>query len=84
MIQFKKNEKGQDCFSFDVIGGKMEYIETIKALLFFTGHCQSGYDPTSELYYICNLIEGMLPEENQVISLEDAELLQNIKEQKTK
>lgn len=84
MIQFKTNDKNIDTFSFDVVGGQMVYVETIKALLFFMGHCQSGYDMTSEAYYMCNLIEGMLPDERQIISIEDADLFEKLKEQKLK
>ena len=84
MVQFKKNDKNIDTFSFDVIGSQMVYVETIKALLFFMGHCQSGCDMTSEAYYMCNLIEGMLPDERQIISVEDADLFEKFKQQKSK
>lgn len=68
-------------FSFEVTGSQSEYIETIKALLFFMGHCQTGYDTTNETYYICNLIDGMLPDGRQIINLDEAEYLKTIKEQ---
>lgn len=84
MVQFKSNNNNKECFSFDVIGNQTVYIDTIKALLFFLGHCNADYEVNNELYCISNLIDGMLPDESQIINLEDVELFQKFKEQKHK
>ena len=86
MVTFNKN-KNEMCNNLDesytitVMGDKWEYIDTIKAILTILAYHNSDIEFTqNELYYLCNLVSCMLPDGEQVISMEDVELLKRIKE----
>ena len=83
MVTFNKKEGFSnlyDSFSVTITGGKDEYIETIKNLLFVLSNCDSSVNLSQmELYNICNLISCMLPENEQIINMDDVELLKQIK-----
>lgn len=80
MVKFGKIEE-RETFSVSVQGDKYDYIATIKSLLSIMSAIPETSYVSKDAYYICNLIDGMLPNEQQIINLDEAEYLKTIKEQ---
>lgn len=83
----KKDDKGQytgDNFTFTVDGEKEVYINTIKALLSVLGSIENNLISVDERYLICNLISGMLPDDQQIANIEDIKELNTIQERRKK
>lgn len=80
MVQFNENTDKMQVFTASITGDKEDYLSTIKTLLnIISGYREDNFDQ-SDLYNICNLIKGMLPDEKQIVSLEDAQYLEAIKQ----
>ena len=84
MVTFNENKAVPgmiESFTVTISGDKDAYIETIRTILLLLGQYQSDIElRQSDLYYICNLIDYMLPDSDQVINKNDVELLNQIKE----
>jgi len=78
MVQFE-NLDNRESFKVSIYGNSSEYVETIKTLLSVIS-IESDINQT-ERYYLCNLIECLLPDPEQIISIDDAKELQRIKNQ---
>lgn len=79
MVTFNK-DKIASSFTVTIEGDKTEYIETIKSILFLLGQYQSDILLTQDkLYFLTNLVSCMLPEDEQIISKDDVNLLKQIK-----
>lgn len=81
MIRFDKVNNRSENFSISIQGDKHDYIETIKAILSVLSKMPEESYVSQEVYYMCNLIESLLPDERQIVNLDEAEYLQAIKEQ---
>lgn len=81
-VQFNKNNSGCDTFTFSVIGDKHDYLKTIETLLKYIGTTEDEFSLRNDRYFITNLLIGMLPDHSQIISYEDAILLERIKSKK--
>lgn len=86
MIQFNKSSvKNGECapesVTLTVVGQKDEYIETIKALVGVLGGVEEDFISQRERYLICNLIDGMLPDSRQIVTMEEVSELERIKGQ---
>ncbi len=79
MVQFNENTDKMQVFTASITGDKEDYLSTIKTLLnIISGYREDNFDQ-NDLYNVCNLIKGMLPDEKQIVSLEDAQYLEAIK-----
>ena len=78
MVKFNDD----NTFTVSIEGCNGAYIDTIKALLTYVGQGDDNYISQNELYYISNLIASMLPNPEQIINKEDAELLKIAKQNK--
>lgn len=86
MIEFEKStikdeQYIPDSFTVKVVGQKDEYLDTIKALVGVLGNIDNDSFPLKDRYLICNLIEYMLPDSAQIVSMEEVAELQRIKVQ---
>lgn len=79
MVQFEKDKNGVDFFKIEVRGERENYIDLIKSLLTMIHIAPDTQELQNEFYDICNLIEYMLPDSDQIINKEDAELLKELK-----
>lgn len=81
MIQFKK-EGIHTFFSLEIENfDREDYIKTIKSFLYFLQNYnhQAG-EAQHETYHVCRLIEEMLPEADQIISIDEIELFKQYKQ----
>jgi len=74
MVRFEKGS-----FSVTIDGCKSTYVDTIKALLVAMKAGDRNLLNESDIHLICNLIDSMLPDEEQIIDLQDIELLKQLK-----
>jgi len=81
MVEFSKKDHW-DYFHVTMEGDKSVYIETIKSLLTLIHAADEDVLSRGTLAYTCFLIEALLPDYSQVISVEDAELLKEIKQKR--
>ncbi len=85
MVQFQKNEQDFDTFSITILGDKEGYINLMKSLLTMIRLAPINKNELfDEFYDVCNLLTCMLPDKEQIISLEDAKLLKIYKAQQNK
>lgn len=80
MVQFNKEKT--------TVNIEMKYcdqdshIRTIQSLLYFLSHCNTEFiDAPNEIYYVCRLIEDMLPAHNQILDTDEVELFEQFKKQ---
>lgn len=78
MVQFDKKD-GEPVFTASIRGDKKDYLDTIKTLLNIVGRASEDLLNENDRYNIGTLIEDMLPDERQIVSLEDAQYLEAIK-----
>jgi hypothetical protein len=78
MVQINKDTVNIKLEHFD----KKDHIRMIKSLLYFLMHCDKTFtDAPDETYYVCTLIEQMLPDSGQILNTDDVELFQQFKKQ---
>ena len=75
MVQFNGNSN----FSITVAGDRGDYIELLETLLDSIAYPDDGESYNKDRYVICNLIKSLLPSENQIVNIEDADILKQIK-----
>lgn len=75
MVQFNENKD----FTVTIRGNKEDYIELLEVLLNTVVNPDDGDSSYNERYYICNPIKDMLPSQDQIVSIEDANMLKQIK-----
>jgi hypothetical protein len=83
MIQFFKN--GINCsFSVDIEDFDQEdYIKTIQSLLGLLKYYDTNAgDASHDIYHVCRLIEGLLPDSGQIINVNEIELFKQYKQAK--
>ena len=79
MVQFEK-EGIKESFTIKVEdSGATECLAIIHSMLFFMSNCQEDVYNSNETYYMCKMIKSMLPTEDQIMTVEDAELLKELK-----
>ena len=75
MVQFNGNAN----FNITVDGDRGGYIELLEVLLDSIAYPSDTESYNKDRYVICNLIKSMLPSENQIVNIEDADMLKQIK-----
>lgn len=75
MVQFSENKD----FTVTIKGNNEDYIELLKVLLDTVFNLNDGESSYNDRYYICNLIKNMLPSKDQIVNIEDANMLKQIK-----
>jgi hypothetical protein len=78
MVTFK-SEGVDETYTIEFIGGKENYIYNIKALLRLVINVGDVLSCQQDINCVCDLIYNMLPDAEQIVSLEDAELLKTLK-----
>lgn len=81
MVHFGKHED-RDFFAINVEGDREQYIETMRSILHYLTSISDDLEYPKERYYLCRLLDGMLPDPSQVMSYEDVILLERIKSKK--
>lgn len=81
MVKFDLTPDKTATFNVTVTGNEDEYIETIKSLLQVMYSVPVEMHTNDSIFYLCNLIDNMLPSPEQIISIEDARELKRIKSQ---
>ena len=80
MIKFNKGKEiTLDTYTIQREGDKLDYLDTINALLTLICLVPKEDVNSCEINEICRLIKDMLPDESQIIDAEDAELLKILK-----
>lgn len=77
MVQFNNASSTQASFTVTIEGDKEDYLSTIKALLTYLSQVdEDTIQNQSDRYSICFLISSMLPDSQQIMSVEEMKLLQ--------
>lgn len=71
MIQFDDKNLA---YTVTILGDRSNYLETIKTLLYMMGRESNSDLSSKDINVMCNLIESMLPDERQIINLDEMKM----------